>query len=119
VSACQIDPENAEAEYGLSVATARLGRPEEAIEHGLRAISNLHDFPLAHFQLGAVLSRLRETDRAIQAFEICIAMRPQFAFAYRYLARLYYQRGEIQKALHARSTARHLLAIGVPQPTVD
>src|SRR6185295_1490115 len=84
----ELEPENPEAAYGLSVAVARQGRPEEAVEHGLRAVGQLHDFPLAHFQLGAVLSRLSLYERAAQAFEICIAMRPHFALAQRYLSRI-------------------------------
>jgi tetratricopeptide (TPR) repeat protein len=74
-----LDEDNAEAYYGLSVALPRQGRLEEGIQCGLQAVSLLHDFPLAHFQLGAVLSRLGWYDRALQAFEICLAMRPQFA----------------------------------------
>ena len=53
-----LDEDNAEAYYGLSVALPRQGRLEEGVECGLQAVSLFHDFPLAHFQLGAVLSRL-------------------------------------------------------------
>jgi tetratricopeptide (TPR) repeat protein len=115
----QLDPESAEAAYGLSVAVARLGRPEEAVEHGLRAVGQLHDFPLAHFQLGAVLSRLSQYERAAQAFEICIAMRPQFALAYRYLSRIYLQLGRVLEARDARDMASRLIAANVPQPHVE
>jgi predicted AlkP superfamily phosphohydrolase/phosphomutase/tetratricopeptide (TPR) repeat protein len=115
----ELDPDNPEAAYGLSVAVARQGRPQEAVEHGLRAVGQLHDFPLAHFQLGAVLSRLSLYERAAQAFEICIAMRPQFALAHRYLARIYSQLGRVLEARDARDTAARLLAANVPQPPVD
>lgn len=114
-----LDTDNPEAAYGLSVAVARLGRPEEAIEHGLRAVAGLHDFPLAHFQLGAVLSRLAIYDRAAQAFEICIAMRPQFIHAHRYLSRIYPLLNEPEKAQAAREMVTRLTLINAPQPFVD
>ncbi|HRK30127.1 MAG TPA: alkaline phosphatase family protein [Tepidisphaeraceae bacterium] len=117
--AASLDKENAESSYGLSVAVARLGRPEEAVEHGLRAVGQLHDFPLAHFQLGAVLSRLAMFDRAAQAFEICVAMRPNFALAYRYLSRVYHRLGKVMESKHAHDTCARLLMTKVPQPTVD
>ena len=60
-----LDAENFEAYYGLSVALPRQGRYEEGIEFGLQAVSRVHDFPLAHFQLGAVLSRIGWYDRAV------------------------------------------------------
>ena len=103
----------------MSVAVARLGRPEEAVEHGLRAVAGLHDFPLAHFQLGAVLSRLGIYDRAAQAFEICIAMRPQFLHAHRYLSRIYPLLNQPEKAKAARDMVTRISLINAPQPVVD
>ena len=43
------------------------------------------NFREAHFQLGAILSRLGWFERAAQAFEISLRMRPGFLLAHRYL----------------------------------
>jgi len=85
----------------------------------LKAVSLLHDFPLAHFQLGAVLSRLGWYDRALQAFEICLAMRPDFALAHRYVSRISNHLGRIQAANEHRKCADTILEQGLPQPAVD
>jgi hypothetical protein len=55
---------------------------------GSHAISLSHDFVLAHFQLGAVLSRLGWYHRALQAFENCLTIRPDFVAAHKYVARI-------------------------------
>ncbi len=114
-----LDADNAETYYGLSVALPRQGRLEEGVECGLKAVSLSHDFPLAHFQLGAVLSRLGWYDRALQAFEICLAMRPDFALAHRYVSRISNHLGRIQAATEHRKRADMILEQGLPQPAVD
>lgn len=114
-----LDPDNAESYYGLSVALPRQGRLEEGIQCGLEAISRVHDFPLAHFQLGAVLSRLGWYDRALQAFDICLAMRPDFALAHRYVSRISTNLGRLQVASEHRKRADLILEQGLPQPAVD
>ena len=115
----ELDEDNAESYYGLSVALPRQGRLEEGVQCGLKAVSLLHDFPLAHFQLGAVLSRLGWYDRALQAFEICLAMRPDFALAHRYVSQIANRVGQIETANKHRDIAKRILAEGLPQPSVD
>ena len=115
----ELDSENAEAYYGLSVALPRQRRFEEGIQCGLQAISLFHDFPLAHFQLGAVLSRLGWYERALQAFEICLAMRPDFALAHRYVSRISNHLGRIEVATEHRKRADLIVEQGLPQPAVD
>ena len=85
--ALSLGPESAEANYGLSVALPRQGRDrvEPGIEYALRAVGLRHEFPEAHFQLGALLSRLGWYERAVQAFEITLRLRPGFVIAHRYL----------------------------------
>jgi predicted AlkP superfamily phosphohydrolase/phosphomutase len=118
-NALALDPDCAEAYYGLSVALPRQGRLEEGVQNGLQAIALLHDFPLAHFQLGAVLARLGWYDRALQAFEICLAMQPNFALAHRYLSLIAQRLGKTVLADRYRTLADRLVASGTPQPTPD
>ncbi|MGH8102012.1 MAG: tetratricopeptide repeat protein, partial [Chthoniobacterales bacterium] len=115
----ELDPDNAESFYGLSVALPRQGRLEEGIQCGLEAVSLFHDFPVAHFQLGAVLSRLGWYERALQAFEICLAMNPEFVLAHRYVSKIAARLGQTETAEKHRELAKRLLAQGVPQPSVD
>ncbi len=115
----ELDEDNAEAYYGLSVALPRQGRLEEGVQCGLQAVSLQQDFPLAHFQLGAVLSRLGWYERALQAFEICLAMRPDFALAHRYVARISKHLGREQAAAEHRKRADSIIEAGLPQPAVD
>jgi tetratricopeptide (TPR) repeat protein len=115
----ELDADNAEAYYGLSVALPRQGRIEEGVQCGLQAISLFHDFPVAHFQLGAILSRLGWYERALQAFEICLAMRPDFALAHRYVSLICNQLGRLEIANKHRTIASRIVGEGLPQPSVD
>ncbi|WP_375466428.1 alkaline phosphatase family protein [uncultured Methylobacterium sp.] len=119
--ALALDPESAEANYGLSVALPRQGRErvEPGIEYALRAVGLRHEFPEAHFQLGALLSRLGWYDRAVQAFEITLRLRPGFVVAHRYLARIYSHLGRPDAARRQKETVAHLLETRFPQPAVD
>ena len=115
----EIDPDSADAHYGLSVALPRQDQVEPGIEHALMAVGLRHDFPEAHFQLGAVLSRNGWYDRAVQAFEITLRMRPGFVMAHRYLSKIHTHFGRLEKARHHREMADRLLAEKAPQPHVD
>lgn len=119
--ALAVDPELAEAHYGLSVALPRQGRHqvEAGVDHALRAVGYRHEFPEAHFQLGALLSRLRWYDRAAQAFEITLRLRPGLVVAHRYLSKIYGQIGRVDLARQHRETAAKLIAASHPQPLVD
>lgn len=117
--ALALDPDSAEACYGLSVALPRQGRVEEGISYGLQSVSLMHDYPLAHFQLGAMLSRLGWFERALQAFDLCLAMRPDFALAHRYVSLISARLGDAAKAETHRAIAKRILDDRLPQPTVD
>jgi tetratricopeptide (TPR) repeat protein len=113
------DPDSAEAHYGLSVALPRQDKVEPGIDHALIAVGLRHDFPQAHFQLGAILSRRGWYDRAILAFELAIRMQPGFVLAHRYLSKIHTHFGRLEKARYHRETADRLLAENVAQPPVD
>ena len=117
--ALDVDPDMAEAHYGLSVALPRQTLVEEGIDHALLAVGLRHEFPEAHFQLGALLSRLGWYERAVQAFEISLRMRPGFVLAHRYLSRIYGRIGRSDAANRHREEAARLLAMRAPQPLPD
>jgi tetratricopeptide (TPR) repeat protein len=115
----EIDPDNAEAHYGLSVALPRQDQVDAGIEHALIAVGLRHDFPQAHFQLGAILSRRGFYDRAIQAFQLTLHMQPGFLLAHRYLSKIHTHLGQLERARIHREAADELLAKNAPQPQVD
>jgi tetratricopeptide (TPR) repeat protein len=117
--ALEINPDLAEAHYGLSVALPRQNFVEEGIDHGLLAVGLRHEFPEAHFQLGALLSRMGWFERAAQAFEISLRMRPGFVLAHRYLSRIYGRIGRSDLARNHRQEAARLLELRAPQPLAD
>jgi tetratricopeptide (TPR) repeat protein len=117
--ALEVDPDLADAHYGLSVALPRQNFVEQGIDHALLAVGLRHEFPEAHFQLGAILSRLGWFERAVQAFEISLRMRPGFVLAHRYLSRIYPRVGRSDLAERHRKEAARLLETRTPQPFVD
>ncbi len=104
------DRDLAEAHYGMSVALPRQNRDrlEAGLEHALRAVGLRYEFPEAHFQLGALLSRLGWYERAVQAFEISLRLRPGFGHAHRYLERIYRRLGRNDSATRHRAVMEHL-----------
>jgi tetratricopeptide (TPR) repeat protein len=85
----------------------------------LQAIALAHDYPLAHFQLGAVLSRMGWYERSLQAFELCLAILPNFAIAHRYVSQVAARLGQTERADRHRELARQVLAENLPQPALD
>ena len=96
--ALSIDGDSAEACYGLAVALTRQGHYAEAAEWTLRAVGLRHFYPAAHFQLGLILARLGWPERAVQALETGLTMRPGASNMRRYLATLYTRLGRSAKA---------------------
>jgi len=66
-----------------------------------------------------LLSRLGWFERAAQAFEISLRMRPGFIFAHRYLSRIYARIGRSDLASRHRDEAARLLEMRAPQPMAD
>jgi len=101
------------------VALPRQGQLEEGVQSGLQAIALAHDYPLAHFQLGAVLSRMGWYERSLQAFDLCLVILPNFAIAHRYVSLVSAKLGQEERSARHRETARRILAEGLPQPALD
>lgn len=86
--AVDIDGDSAVAHDGLATALLGRRRLEEAAEESLIAVGLLHHFPEAHYRLGVALAGMGWTDRAVQALETCLDMRPNFPAAQELLARI-------------------------------
>lgn len=114
-----LDPDSAEAHYGLSVALPRQNFVEQGIDHALLAVGLRHEFPEAHFQLGAILSRMGWFERAVQAFEMSLRLRPGFLLAHRYLTLIYGRIGRGDLAERHRQEMAQLKASRTAQPMVD
>jgi tetratricopeptide (TPR) repeat protein len=103
--ALRLDPLDALIRIGLARSLVRQNRTDEALHHALEAVSLRHDLPVAHFQMGAILSKSGDYPRAIMAFEAALALQPGLRPAHRYLARLYGMTGRVPEGgLH------HLMA---------
>ncbi len=88
----------------------RLNKLEDSVELALRAVGLQHHYPAAHFQLGAVLARLNQPERAALAFEHGLAMQPGVLAAHRYLARLYYRLGQFHRSYEHQEAISRLRA---------
>ncbi len=83
------DPDCARAHHGRAIALLGQRRSKEAMDAELDAVSRLYFYPDAHFYLGVAFTRLGWIDRAIEAFETCLAQAPSYWLAHRWLARIY------------------------------
>jgi tetratricopeptide (TPR) repeat protein len=84
----EIDPEHAPGLAGLAQALVGRGAMEQAAEAAADSLALRFDLPEGHFTLGVALARLGRWDRAMQAFETCLKLRPQMGAAREWLARL-------------------------------
>ena len=89
------------------------------MQNELHAIVLAQDFPLARFQLIAVLSRMGWYERSLQAFELCMSILPNSAIAHRHVSQVAAKLGQTEKSAQHREIARRVLAEGLPQPTLD
>jgi predicted AlkP superfamily phosphohydrolase/phosphomutase/tetratricopeptide (TPR) repeat protein len=106
--ALELDPHSEAAHDGMAAALLGQNRDEEAAAHALRAVGLMHHFPAGHFRLGVALARLKHYQRAVQAMEVAISMRPGMLDAHRYLAALYMTLDDPAKAIVHRKIARQL-----------
>lgn len=108
--AVELDPDNALAFQGLSNVYRRQGLNQETVDAALRAVGLLHRLPVAHFNLGVVLARGGQPQRAIVAFETALKFAPKMHNAHRYLATLHRTNGgDLKKAAFHRAEATKLL----------
>jgi len=78
-----------EAHHGLGFACLKMGKYEEAAEHLLDAIGLKFDFPFAHYHLAECFYRMKDWERALNAYEVCLRMEPGINKARKRIARIY------------------------------
>ena len=118
--ALEIDPDLAGRTLWIEcrIAATKFCRDKESITRCSRSVC-AHEFPEAHFQLGAILSRMGWFERAVQAFEISLRLRPGFLLAHRYLGMVYGRIGRSDLALKHQAEVARLRKLRVPQPVAD
>lgn len=105
--AVAVDPENAFALQALSRIYSRRHMDAEAAETALRAVGLVHRLPHAHLNLGIVMARHGEADRAVMALKTAIQFSPKFAPAHRVLSFVYAALlKDPKKAMQHRKLAR-------------
>jgi len=85
----KLDPNNANAYFGLALNQLQLGQNEDAAENALNAIGLLYHFPRAHFVLGRALMNLQMYEDSARAFELSLEMMPRLINARRWLISIY------------------------------
>ena len=109
-SALERDAQNSGAFQGLSSVHLRRHEYTEAADRALDALALIYQQPIAHFNLGAALARMGETDRAREALRRAVQMRPGMVAAWRWLAALESLNGPAADFMAGacRDTARRL-----------
>jgi tetratricopeptide (TPR) repeat protein len=85
----EIDPENAEAHFGLARIFLARRKNRAAAEVALAALALRYHNPQGHFLLGTALHRLGRLSEAVSALKMAIAQHPLFPDAHQRLARIY------------------------------
>ncbi len=107
--ALEIDPDDARAHFGLSIAHLSQRRDMLAASEALTAVGLLYHFPQAHYQLGVALNRLGLVERAVEALQVTLSMAPGMIKAHRLLARIYETKlDDPGKSLEHRNRANDL-----------
>lgn len=70
------DPDYAPAWIGLSKLAVHRGEFDQAVDHATHAVSLIHAYPKAHFQLGRALVAAGRLEDAVTAFTVCASMAP-------------------------------------------
>ena len=91
------------------MALRHLGKIEDSIYEHMRAVSLQHDRPQTHINLAISLTRARQIDWAIRAFNVAAELAPAEPYPHRCLARIYRRiRPNRDQARHHLLRAREL-----------
>ena len=89
LKALEYDENSFSVHFGLTRAFTKLGKYENAVEHGLTAIGITYQVPLAHYHLGEALLFFGAYDAAENAFILALNMNPNLGQARNYLIHIY------------------------------
>ena len=84
-----INPDDAEAHYGLGIIYDRLNRYDDSIASFKEAIRVNPDYTEAHYKLGSIYSILKRYDDAIAPYKEVIRIKPNDAVAHSDLGDMY------------------------------
>jgi superkiller protein 3 len=105
----QIDPDNAQAHFGIGMALSdRMTDQERALYHLTRAVELDDSNPAAHYMLGRVLMAQGELESALPQLERAVALSPELADAHYRLAQLYARMGDRNKARESQQQFEEL-----------
>ncbi|MGV9011070.1 MAG: alkaline phosphatase family protein [Flavobacteriales bacterium] len=96
-NALRHDPQDVHAYHGAGVAAMRTGDLNAAVEHLHDALALRFDLPYIHYHLGESYFQLKEYEKAMQAFTVCLRIAPNIERARRKLK-------EIQELLGVSGT---------------
>jgi protein O-GlcNAc transferase len=94
-----LDPDNAEAHYGLGIVSTAQGHLDLAVKNYKRAIALKPDYAEAHINLGAVFQAQGKLDHASAQFEKTLSIQPELAFAHNNLAAVLQLKGDSDRAI--------------------
>ena len=97
--AIRINPDDAEAHYGLGLAYGHLGQNRKAIEALKQAIRINPDHAKAHYSLGVIYGNLGRDREAVDAYGQAIRINPDYAAAHLNLGVFYAKLGRSREAI--------------------
>ncbi len=93
--ALSIEPDDPQSLHGLAIVALNNNRSQDAVDLALESLQLLFHQPRVHFHLGLACWQLGELDRARQAFETCLKIRPNAEDVRQKLQELNQQTNEI------------------------
>jgi tetratricopeptide (TPR) repeat protein len=87
--ALELEPDHAEALYGLCVVSRREGDPAAAVDFAAAALESNPSLPAAYFHRGVAMQALGRTEEAAADLEQALRLNPELRAARRFLMRLY------------------------------
>ena len=103
--AIAINPDYAEAYYGMGITFIEQGKLEEAIEAYKKVLSLKPDYADAYNNIGAALQEKGELDEAIEAYNKALAIKPDYAEAYNNMGITFIEQGKLEEAIEAYNKA--------------
>lgn len=94
----QLDPNDIEAQFNLSMLIALIGNIDDAIAEYQRTIAMDPCLAIAHYNLGVLLHEKGEISKAIEEYQTAIRLDNNYPKALNNLGRLLRERGDIEEA---------------------